>query len=118
TEVLVSDFFRGLVADDENDQAATKHAFAALHYVAAMRLALGRLTVVDATNVQAMARAPLVRLARVYHALPVAIVFDISEQVCLEHNVGRPDRQFGPHVVRQHIKSMRESLRGLRREGF
>ena len=38
TEVLSSDFFRGLVADDENDQSATADAFDALHYIAGKRL--------------------------------------------------------------------------------
>ena len=64
TEVLSSDFCRGLVADDENDQAATADAFDVLHYIAGKRLAAGRLTVVDATNVQPEARAKLVELAR------------------------------------------------------
>ncbi len=41
TEVLSSDFYRGLVSDDENDQSATKDAFEALHYIAAKRLAAG-----------------------------------------------------------------------------
>ena len=35
TELLSSDFFRGLVADDPNDQGATKDAFDALHFIAA-----------------------------------------------------------------------------------
>ena len=59
TEVLSSDYCRGLVSDDENDQAATKEAFEVLHYIAAKRLAAGRLTVVDATNVQREARQTL-----------------------------------------------------------
>src|SRR5260221_5300160 len=89
TEGLSSDFCRGLVSDDENDQAATNDAFEVLHYVAAKRLARGRLTVVDATNVQPEARGPLVHLAREYHCLPVAIVFDLHESVCQERNRGR-----------------------------
>src|SRR5919202_1470630 len=64
TEVLSSDTCRGWVADDENDQAATPDAFAVLHFIAARRLAAGRLTVIDATNVQPEARRPLVALAR------------------------------------------------------
>ena len=91
TEVLSSDGFRALVSDDENDQAATSDAFAALHYVAGRRLARGRLTVVDATNVQPEARAPLVALAREYHVLPVAVVLDLPERVCHERNRTRPD---------------------------
>jgi protein phosphatase len=60
TEILSSDFCRGLVSDDENEQAATNDAFDVLHYIARKRLAAGRLTVVDATNVQPEARKPLV----------------------------------------------------------
>ena len=91
TEVLSSDGFRALVSDDENDQSATEDAFAALHYVAARRLARGRLTVIDATNVQPEARKPLVALAREYHVLPVAIVLDLPERVCQDRNRTRPD---------------------------
>src|SRR5882724_4204208 len=81
TEVLSSDACRGLVGDDENDQSATADAFEVLHFVAAKRLARGRLVVVDATNVQPEARAPLVSLARKYHCLPVAIVFNLPENL-------------------------------------
>ncbi len=77
TEVISSDFCRGLVADDENDQSATPDAFDVLHYIAGKRLAAGRLTVVDATSVQPDARAPLVALAREHDVLPVAIVLDL-----------------------------------------
>src|SRR4029077_18258914 len=63
TEVISSDFCRGLVADDENDQSATKAAFELWHYIVGMRLKAGRLTVVDATNVQPAVRGQLVALA-------------------------------------------------------
>jgi polynucleotide kinase-phosphatase len=118
TEIISSDFCRGLVSDDENDQAATGDAFAVLHFIAAKRLAAGRLTVIDATNVQVEARKPLVALAREYHCLPAAIVFDVPERLCRDRNRSRPDRDFGPHVIRQQITQMRRSLRGLDREGF
>ncbi|MGI8854242.1 MAG: polynucleotide kinase-phosphatase [Thermomicrobiales bacterium] len=118
TEVLSSDACRALVSDDENNQAATNDAFDLLHFIAAKRLAAGKLTVVDATNVQPEARKPLVALARQYHVLPVAIVLDLPEKVCQERNQGRPDRAFGPHVVRKHVQELRRSLRGLQREGF
>jgi protein phosphatase len=118
TEVLSSDAFRALVSDDENDQTATGDAFAALHFVAARRLARGRLTVIDATNVQAEARAPLVALAREYHVLPVAVVLDLPERLCQDRNRSRTDRSFGPHVIRQQRSQLHRSLRGLGREGF
>jgi protein phosphatase len=118
TEVMSSDAFRGLVSDDENDQWATKDAFEALHFVATKRLAAGRFTVIDATNVQLTARKPLVELARRFHVIPVAIVFDLPEQLCLQRNRARPDRDFGPHVVRRQLQDLRRSLRGLQKEGF
>jgi protein phosphatase len=118
TEVLSSDFCRGLVSDDENAQAATKDAFEVLHFIARKRLAAGRLTVVDATNVQPEARKPLVALAREFHVLPVAIVLNLPEKLCHERNQSRPDRQFGSHVVRNQSQQLRRSLRGLEREGF
>ncbi len=118
TEVLSSDYCRGLVADDENDQGATDDAFAVLHFIAAKRLAAGKLTVIDATNVQPEARAPLVALARQFHCLPVALVLNLPEKLCQERNLGRPDRQFGPHVIRQQAQQLRRHLRGLEREGF
>ena len=118
TEVLSSDFCRAMVSDDENDQAVTKDAFEVLHFIAGKRLALGRLTVVDATNVQPEARKPLVELARQYHCLPVAVVLDMPERVCQERNRDRSDRAFGPHVVRNQTSQLRRSLRGLRKEGF
>src|SRR5437764_589703 len=118
TEVVSSDFCRGLVSDDENAQDATGDAFELLHYIAGKRMARGRLTVVDATNVQPEARRPLVGLAREHHFLPVAIVFDLPERLCQDRNRDRPDRNFGPHVIRNQQRQLKRGLRSLKREGF
>src|ERR1043166_3349984 len=118
TEILSSDYCRGLVSDDENSQAATKDAFELLHFIARKRLAAGKLTVVDATNVQPESRKPLVEIAREFHCLPVAIVLDLPERVAHDRNKTRPDRDFGPHVIRQQSQQLHRSLRGLEREGF
>jgi protein phosphatase len=118
TEVLSSDFCRGLVADDPNDQSVSGDAFEVLHYIAGKRLAASRLTVVDATNVQSRPRQQLVELARAHDVLPVAIVLDVPESLALERNASRPDRDFGPHVVRRQRGELRRSLRSLEREGF
>jgi polynucleotide kinase-phosphatase len=118
TQVLSSDFFRGLVADDENDQSASADAFDALHFVAAKRLAAGRTTVIDATNVQRASRASLVKLAKEHDVLPTAIVLDLPLGVCVARNAGRPDRDFGEHVVRRQRVELQRSLKSLEREGF
>lgn len=118
TEVISSDFCRGLICDDENNQAVSKDAFAVLHYIAAKRLAAGKLTVIDATNVQKEDRKHLLELAKEYHCLPVAIALNLPEQVCHDRNQHRPNRNFGFHVVRRQRESMRQSLKHLKREGF
>jgi protein phosphatase len=118
TEVLSSDFCRGLVADDENDQDATSDAFDVLHYIAGKRLAVGRLTVVDATNVQSAARQSLVDLARSHDVLPVAIVLDLPEPVCAQRNADRADRPFGRRILHRQHDQLRRGVRGLAREGF
>ncbi len=118
TEVVSSDACRAMVADDPNDQASTPEAFALLNFIASTRLRAGRLTVIDATSVQPQARKPLVALAREHDCLPVAIVFNVPESVCLARNRERDDRNFGSHVVRQQAQQLRRSIRGLRREGF
>ena len=118
TEVLSSDFCRGLVADDENDQSASAAAFDVLQFIAGKRLAAGRLTVIDATNVQPQGRKQLIGLAREHDVLPVAIVLDLPERVCAGRNAGREDRRFGPHVIRRQRDQLHRGLRGLGREGF
>ncbi|WKV71317.1 polynucleotide kinase-phosphatase [Streptomyces sp. PCS3-D2] len=119
TEVISSDYCRGLVRDDENDQSASRDAFDVLHYIAGKRLAAGRLTVVDATSVQADARRQLVALAREHDVLPIAIVLDMPEEVCATRNAARPDRAGLPRaVIQRHRRDLRRSLRGLEREGF
>ncbi|MFF3488010.1 polynucleotide kinase-phosphatase [Streptomyces sp. NPDC002701] len=119
TEVISSDFCRGLVADDENDQSASGDAFDVLHYIAGKRLAAGRRTVVDATSVQQESRRQLVELARKHDVLPIAIVLDVPEEVCAERNAARTDRAGMPRrVIQRHIRELRRSLRQLEREGF
>lgn len=118
TEVVSSDDCRAMVSDDPNDQGATTDAFDLLEYIVGKRLDRGRLTVVDATNVQASARKSLVALAKDHDVLPVAIVLDLPVALALERNASRSDRDFGAHVVKRQHDQLRRSLRGLKREGF
>jgi predicted kinase len=118
TQMLSSDHYRGVVADDESDQTATVDAFQVVHYIARKRLAAGRLTVIDATSLRSEDRRPLLTMARTYRAVPVALVFDLPLELCLERNRVRPDRRVEPRVVRQHVELLQDSLPWLEREGF
>jgi protein phosphatase len=118
TEVIGSDWARGLVEDDEGSQDATGDAFDVVHYIAEKRLKRRRIAVIDATNVRAEDRAGLVKLARAYHALAVAIVLNPGEDVCHERNLTRPDRQFGAHVIRNQTRSLKRNINRMEKEGF
>jgi len=118
TEILGSDTFRGLVSDDENDQTATEDAFEALYSVARKRLRRGRLTVLDATNVQPESRKKAVAVAREFERLPIAIVFDLPEQVCNERNRSRPDRDWNPYLASTQRQQFLRGMKDLEKEGF
>lgn len=118
TEVVSSDRMRGWIADDETDQSATGDAFDVLHYIVEKRLKNRRFTVVDATSVQPEARKSLVALARKWHALVVAITFELPEEVALARNAERADRQFGAGPVRRQMLNLKRSIKSMGREGI
>lgn len=117
-EIVSSDQCRGMVWNDENSLAATNDAFDLLHYIIGKRLKNGLLTVIDATNVQPASRKSLLQLAKSYHAIPAAIVFNLPVELCQERNKNRSDREMGKHVIIQQYKQLKHSLRLLKREGF
>jgi protein phosphatase len=100
------------------DRNAHGDAFDVLYHIAAKRLAARRLTVIDATNLRAEDRKHAIELARRYHALPVLVALDVSDEICAARNRGRSDRVFGRHVIHNHVQLLRRSLRGLQKEGF
>ncbi len=118
TEIVSSDECRGIVSNDENSLTANKDAFDLLYYIIGKRLKNGLLTVVDATNIQPEARKGLIKLAKEYHILPVAIVLDIPSKICEERNAQRTERNIGNHVLRLQKQQLRQSLKKLKREGF
>lgn len=118
TEILSSDFFRGMVSDDENNQKVSREAFDLLFYAANKRLDLMKTTVIDATNVQPAARKQIIDLAREQNVHSVAIVINLPERELQARNASRPDRGYPEHVIRKHVSDLRRGLRNLKREGF
>ena len=117
-EILSSDAFRAAIAGDAADQRATGAAFRALGRALERRLAAGRLTVIDATNVRAADRRPWLATAR-RHGLPIAaIVLDLPEATVRAQNAGR-QRVVDDDVIDRHLAAIRRTLDRdeLRREG-
>lgn len=115
--VLSSDAMRAMVADDPDDQDATEAAFELLHTALALRLARGRTTVVDATSVEAWARARLLAAARRFGRPTTAIVLALPLETCLERNGLRLHPRPAPALRRQHRRLL-ASLAALEQEAF
>ncbi|MBR1592483.1 MAG: polynucleotide kinase-phosphatase [Ruminococcus sp.] len=118
TEVLSSDFFRGMVCDDENSQEHSGDAFDLLYYAANKRLDNMKLTVIDATNIQSKAREKIINISREQNVHAAAIVLNLPEDILQERNKLRPERNFPERVIRQHSRDVRRCIKGLKREGF
>jgi predicted kinase len=117
TQVVASDVCRAIVSDDEADQSATADAFVLLNSIVEMRLKRGRIAVVDATNVQAWARASLLDIAKRCQAAAVAIVLDIPSEIWREQNSGR-ERVVEDDVLNHQAAELAASREGLEQEGF
>ncbi len=118
TEVLSSDFFRGMVSDNENDQSVTADAFDLLYYAANKRLDNMKLTVIDATNLQKSAREKVLQTAKAQNVHTAAIVLNLPEELLQQRNKERPDRNLPERVVSRHCADVKRSIRNLKREGF
>jgi protein phosphatase len=121
-EVLSSDRYREVLSGDAADQRATRAAFGLLHRDLTRRLAIGRLTVVDATNVEPWARRSLVGRARLAAVPAVAIVLDLPVVTVLARNAARTSRLVDVPIVVRHLATLRRGLDGptppILAEGF
>ncbi|MDR1577375.1 MAG: AAA family ATPase [Deltaproteobacteria bacterium] len=118
TEIISSDHFRAMIADDEADQTVSADAFSCVYHLAKKRLKNHRLTVIDATSVHSRSRQRLLRLAMTFQCPAIAIILNLSLESCLAMNQARISRQVPPSVVEKQRNNLLESLPGLKNEGF
>jgi predicted kinase len=109
-EVLSSDALRAAVSGDPANQASSSAAFAILHRQLARRLAAGRLTVVDATNVQRAARRNLLLLAQRTGWPAIEIVLDLPGPMVHARNAARTERVVEASVVDDQLLALRVTL--------
>lgn len=115
TEVVSADRCRGLVCDDENDQAATRAAFELLHAIVGIRLRQGRTTVVDATNLRSEDRKALKAIAKEHDSLTVALLFDTPKETCLARNAARTGA-LDSQVALRHFSLFNKAARDIENE--
>lgn len=104
TEIIASD--SGLLNPGEQD----------MYRLAAERLAVGHLTVIDAPNLDPETRQAWLKLAHRHYCAAIAIVFNLPEAICLERQP--PENGADPEVIRQQCQALQLILPTLEREGF
>ena len=112
-EILASDAFRARLGRGEADQGVNGRVFGALHAAVGRRLAAGRTTVVDATNVRLEARRALVARAATAGRPAVAIVLDLSLDECVAGDRERDGRHVPPAIIEAQWRRLRSALRAM-----
>jgi predicted kinase len=103
SEIVSSDALRERLSGDAADQRATRRAFRILHAEVRRRLAAGRLVVVDATSVEATARATLRRLAGTARVPVIAIAIVPPATEVHARNANRAGRVVPRDIVDRHL---------------
>lgn len=110
------DEYRLAATDDMTDQTATPVAAQIQNLLLDARLARGRTTLVDSTNIHAHVRAGLLARARYWQRPIAAVLFDVPLATAQHQNAGR-DRVVPGHVL-SDLHAQLPTADQLRCEGF
>lgn len=117
TAIVSSDRCRGMICDDENNQAVTRDAFDLFHYILQKRMSLGRPCVADSVALKASARESLRNLSRRFGYFGCLLIFTTAPDVCIERDRSRK-RQVGESVVRYHADLLARARQDIPGEGW
>jgi protein phosphatase len=117
TQIVSADACRGMIADDENDQEATRDAFRLFHRIIGERLKRGLPTVADSNALIASARGELLRDAGIYNRPVIAVVFAMPFETQQAWSANRP-RRIPPAIIGEHRQMLQQTLHVLCDEGF
>ncbi len=117
TQVVSSDDCRAMVSDDPTNQDASLEAFDVMMKIIEHRLRLGKLTIADSTGLNPKIREQLRGIAEKHDRPVIALLFDVSEDRCLQNNKER-DRTVPEDVVKQHVDVFRDQVEEVRGESY
>ena len=117
TIIVSSDHCRELICDDASNQQVNRDTFDLFYYIISKRLYLGRFTVADSTALYPEARRRLREIARRYGFLACLLIFDISQETCVQRNELR-ERKVEAKVLPYHAALLQQTLRDVPNEGW
>lgn len=117
TSIVSSDRCRGMICDDENNQAVNREAFDLFHAILRKRMQLGRFCVADSVALQPYARQNLRQLSRQSGYFGCLLIFNIPLEVSIQRDSQR-SRRVGESVVRYHHDQLARVLQETSRENW
>jgi predicted kinase len=117
TTNISSDFCRGLICDDENNQQVSAEAFMLFYDILGKRMQQGVFTIADSTALQVRTRSELLAIARLHQYNTCILVFNTSLESCIQRDAERT-RSVGEQVVRYHNDLLLQTLLAVPREGW
>jgi protein phosphatase len=117
TSIVSSDLCREMVSDDVADQSSNKAAFELYHLWIEARLAHGRITVADATNLWPSSRAILREIAARHKTPAFVFEFVAPIETCIEQN-NRRIRRVPIEVMEKHAMLLVQAQSELRTETY
>lgn len=117
TNIVSSDHCRGLICDDENEQAFNKDAFDLFYYILRKRMLNGFFCVADSTALKPLARKELRDLSRYYGYYGCLLILVAPPEICLQRNRQRT-RQVSESVVNYHASLLPQVFESAPQEGW
>ena len=112
SQILSSDFYRKVVSDSETNQSVSSDAFEILHLVLEKRLRLGKLSVIDATNLSKFERLNVFSIAKKWDVPIIVIALNVSSGTCKER------KPFNSQVIERQSRTMKQALRDIEKERY
>lgn len=116
-EIVASDEFRERVSDDMTNQKCNDWVFEVVHKLIEARLAMGRLTVLDATSLTPEARKAAKEIADRFSAPTYVLMMDTTIEQCLRQNAAR-DRVVPEAVIQKHWERYQQAMVDIPNEGY
>lgn len=117
TSIVSSDRCRGMICDDESNQAVNRDAFDLFHSILEKRMRNGYFCVADSVALQAFARQRLRALSRRYGYYGCLLILDTPPEICLRRD-GQRGRQVGESVIQHHASQFAQALEDAPGEGW
>lgn len=102
--------------NNQGNKKAKENSIDILYNQISKKLEIGKIVVLDSSNLIESTRKVLLRFANEFHILPIAIVFNISEKECLKRNESKGI--VSDCLIKAQMTYLNKTLKTIEKEGF